>query len=222
MSEQTVEEKFKKFIASDEPPNIFDFHRFSRLPNEPLSLLTAAPSTREVSHYILLTNHLGTYLLILAVLLVQFFTQLSKENKENVEVQLRALNEECQQQLKTNAESTDLATKKNENIAEFQRILNLHNLEIVIKDYFDDVAEKSINNIDHFRPLLKENYIDDWFYMKYFVTDLLKWFAKIFRKILKSMQEDHPLEREIIVKFLETFASLFRTPLVLIKRICCN
>ena len=58
--------------------------------------------------------------------------------------------------------------------------------------------------------------------MKYFVTDLLKWFAKIFRKILKSMQEDHPLEREIIVKFLETFASLFRTPLVLIKRICCN
>jgi hypothetical protein len=50
MSEQTVKDKYDKLIAFDKPPDLLDFHRLSRLPKASLSLLNAAPSSREVTY----------------------------------------------------------------------------------------------------------------------------------------------------------------------------
>ncbi len=48
MSAEIINEKCKALIGSDKPPYMLDFLRLSSLPKSSISLLTAAPSPKEV------------------------------------------------------------------------------------------------------------------------------------------------------------------------------
>ncbi len=148
---------------------------------------------------------------------VQFFTQLSKEIQERIEISFISLSKDCQQQLQIISEKetdSNLAASYDNYFNDLQDMLSC--AKNAPKIYIEQIENKTIAMINHVSPQLQEAYADYWFYMRAFLPDLLSWFAQIIIKILKSIR-DHPIEPEVTVKFIEIFFKLFRTPLYLIR-----
>ena len=192
---KTAEEKYEEFIGEDQPPKMCDIHRFDKLPSH--SLFTDAPSPREVRYCNLKKKFIHEFI----DSPVQFFMQLSKKAKEKIEERFKNLYE-------VNKDSNKDKT------AGLLEVLSL--IETDLKSYMDEAAEKSIQQIDQLNLFKKMMYTTCWFYMDDYLPDLLDWFVKIFNKMLKCLEEHHPVEGLVTEAFLMHFAIMFRVPLALI------
>ncbi len=140
------------------------------------------------------------------------------------EISLKELYEDCKQQLQEQATRTDcpadVIRRLDNQVVELPVALQL--LEKTFKGYLDEVAERSINQLESCSPSLKETYIDYWLYMGEFLPDLLSWFTNITCKICKAVisDDDYGVGSKVVKKVISVFVQLFVIPLAPVRMYC--